>query len=178
MNEQTRLISWCFSDSENPIFWFSEPYFSDSVDHIFLFHKLYSSASKSATWGGCHNYEWASSAPQLMFSQSGCLAMSHGELNHHIFFSKKIYLSKMWNVFVVRRGDVAGIVMIPVAVVLQTQQPPYILTPELGVGEYQSNILLAISLRFNQSTLTKFRLYSYHPTIGIPYHPICPFLSQ
>ena len=33
-------------------------------------------------WRTCDNYERARSAHQLMFSQSGCLAVSHGELSH------------------------------------------------------------------------------------------------
>ena len=41
-----------------------------------------SSDFKSATLSGCHNYERASSAHQSMFSPSGCLAVSHGELSH------------------------------------------------------------------------------------------------
>ena len=32
-------------------------------------------------WSKCDNYERARSAHQLMFSQSGCLAVSHGELS-------------------------------------------------------------------------------------------------
>ena len=57
-----------------------------------------------------------------------------GLLLYNMSHFLKVYFSAVW------RRDVAGIVMIPVAAILQTQHPPDILTPELGVGEYQSNI--------------------------------------